>query len=111
MSQAYSDPNRETRLGVDWWYRHASDEDQSLRKGAQMHSTAASTAAIETTAREMMAQGYSIQRVTLQPICPQCHSNGRIVVRKYKRTPSKYAECPTCGGNGFVGAVEEWPLT
>lgn len=97
-------------FSVDWWYRHESDNEQTIRQHPQMCSAIGSTAELDTTIGEIRSQGYTIQRIELQAICPRCQSNGRIVVRKYKRQPPKYAECPTCKGDGHVGVKLDWPV-
>lgn len=101
-----------TPLGyrVDWWYRHASDEDQSIRQLWQMSSGAKSADDITAECAGLRSQGYTVQRIRVELVCPACRGNARILVRVFKRKPAKYAECKVCGGNGCVGEPLDWPL-
>ena len=97
-------------FGVEWWYRHESDDDQTIRQFCQMSNAVSSTAEIDAEIASLRAQGYHVQQIKIQAICSRCQSNGRIVVRKFKRKPAKYAECPSCHGAGFVGERLDWPI-
>ncbi len=91
---------------VDYWYRHETDDDRSTRPHAQMTAGAETSGDIAKTVAELRAGDYEVQRIKVHTNCPRCKSNGRIVVKVYKRQPAKYAECPTCKGAGFIGELD-----
>lgn len=96
-----------------WWYRHASDTDQSIRTCWQMAMGANTEADILHEAARMYAQGYRVQRVVLQLVCTTCAGNARLAKRrKNARKDSRgnyavyYVECKACQGDGWTEAGE-----
>lgn len=95
---------------VDTWYRSAGDSDRSVQQTPQMCSGAETSGDIVRMVRELQAQGYEVQRVQVESVCPTCKGNARICVRKFKRAPTKYKDCLTCKGQGTVGGRLDWPV-
>lgn len=91
---------------VDYWYRHESDDDRSVRTHAQMMSRADSSADIAREVQNLQRGGYEVQRIQVHTVCPRCDSNGRYVVKVYKRSPAEYADCSVCHGTGHIGALD-----
>lgn len=91
---------------VDYWYRSADDTDRSVREHSQMMARAETSGDIHRIITELRTQGYEVQRVKVYTVCPKCKSNGRYVVRKFKRQPAKYEDCALCATTGFVGTLD-----
>jgi hypothetical protein len=95
---------------VDYWYRHESDTDRSVRLHPQMMAGAETSGDIHKTIAGLRSGGYEVQRVKVHTVCPKCKSNGRYVVKVFKRQPAKYADCVLCGQTGYVGSLD-YPVT
>lgn len=93
-------------FSVDYWYRHSSDDDRSVRDIPQMMARADTYDDIINEVASLRRGDYEVQRIVVHTVCPRCESNGRIVVRKYKRQPPKYATCGVCKGTGHIGELE-----
>ncbi len=104
------DPSSVVRFRVDWWYRHESDTDQSVRDLWQMTTGAASADDITQEVADLRRQGYAVQRITVHTICPTCKGNARVCVKTYKRAPAKYADCKVCSGEGQVASIN-WQIS
>ena len=97
---------------ADFWYRHETDTDRSVRAIPQMTmGVDAETEAIAEADR-MTRSGYTIQRIDLAATCPHCQGAGRLGkapkgTRKAKigNLPAwmlKWTDCPVCKGDGHV---------
>ena len=102
---------------ADFWYRHSSDPDRSVRANPQMLAPVADERAAAKIVAEMREQGYTVQRVLLHATCGTCEGRGRIGkrpkgVRRRKSLPSwmlTYHDCAACEGHGFL-SKHEMPL-
>ena len=96
-----------TTYTADFWYRHESDTDQSVRTIPQMTSNCTCHEAAIVTAEELREQGYTIQRIDIAKVCPTCEGNGRIAKGKRNaKKPAwmqKWIDCATCHGHGHDG--------
>lgn len=96
---------------VDYWYRHDSDMDRSVRQHAQMGQRASSTEQIRRTIADLEAQGYTVQRVTFQAVCLHCNGDGRIAGKRNRGTVfAKYTDCKPCKGTGHSAGPVEYQL-
>lgn len=91
---------------VDYWYRHSSDADRGVRECCQMMAGAETSGDIVRTVKELQAGDYEVQRIKVRTNCPRCKSNGRYVVKTFKRKPPIYKDCPTCEMTGFIGELD-----
>jgi len=101
---------------VEFWYRHASDTDQTVRTHCQMTSFADTLEAVHLTIDGLRRQDYTVQRVRLLMMCATCKGNGRIGhapkgMRKarVKTLPwwrVRWEECAACKGQGATDPFE-----
>lgn len=101
---------------VDYWYRHESDPDQSIRDIAQMLSGAPNgqTDILQTIAN-LQAQGYIVQRVELYAVCSRCDGSGKVGkrpkgARKDRPYRPVYVDCTVCEGGKKEYARFAWPV-
>lgn len=105
-----------TDYSVDYWYRHESDDDRTIRTHCQMTGSATSEQAAYREVAELTIAGYTVQRVVMRTDCPACHGAGRIGrppkgTRKAKisKLPAwmlKWSTCRTCRGDGWIDSYE-----
>jgi hypothetical protein len=94
------------RYQADYWYRHESDDDRTIRHHCQMTGPVQDATAPMREITSLQAGGYIVQRVELYALCSRCQGTGRIGkrpkgVRKTTVLPSwrlTWVECPTCHG-------------
>ena len=101
---------------VEYWYRHESDADQSIRAQAQMSAGADSEADVHAECSRMRAQGYSMQKAIMRLDCTTCNGTGQITVRpkgmrrKVAATAPYWRlghrSCAVCRGDGWTDAAE-----
>jgi DnaJ-class molecular chaperone len=103
-------------FSVDYWYRHSSDTDQSLRATPQMCGSAKSEADALKIIAGLQEQDYTVQRAVIHATCNVCEGNGRIGkapkgTRKAKaaKLPAwmkTWTECADCNGNGYTHSTD-----
>jgi hypothetical protein len=80
------------------WYRAKDDPDRSVRPHAQM---ILSYDVLPDTLRSLDAQGYAVQRVTVETLCDRCQGTGRVAYRPkgWRKMPRHLCPtkvCPDC---------------
>lgn len=98
------------------WYRHESDDDQSVRLHPQMEMHVDHEGQLQTEVRALTARGYHVQKAIMRLVCPACHGVGRIAVRPkgMRRTTAAtlpswrlaHKDCQACQGDGWIDAAE-----
>lgn len=101
---------------VDYWYRHESDPDQSIRDIPQMFAGAPNGEGdILQTIASLRAQGYTVQRVELRAVCARCDGSGRVGkrpkgARRDRPYRPVYVDCAVCDGGKKEYPRIKWPL-
>lgn len=111
-----SSTTRSRLYDVDYWYRHESDADRTIRSICQMSAAARDEAQVRTEIAGLQAQGYEVQKVVMRLVCPTCDGRGRIGripkgMRKAKIATLPnwrlvWTSCGRCMGDGWLEATE-----
>jgi hypothetical protein len=100
---------------VDYWYRHESDDDRSVRTHCQMSASANSECDVRAEIAALQGSGYTVQKAVMRLTCVACGGAGRIGkapkgTRKTKAAslPAwrlKWSNCVVCRGDGYVDST------
>ena len=99
---------------ANYWYRASDDPDQTQRASWQMSAPVKDEQHAREIADGLRAQGYNVQRVTVETTCKPCEGYGRIGQRprnwRKKEAPPawmmRYTKCEACNGNGYTNIVD-----
>lgn len=106
------------RYQADYWYRHESDADRSVRDVPQMMAPVDDATAPALEIQRLQARGYTVQKVELYALCARCDGAGRVGKRPkgvHKATvlPSwrlVWVTCPVCKGQPKYARLQIYPV-